>query len=83
MRKNITLRNDFHKTEITLRANVVGSSTLSISHSQAKKAQKKLCGIKGCQCSDDMGVRGCDQDFHYSSGFHGGYYLIMNDNKNY
>jgi len=50
----ITLTNNFHNT--TCRVNCeVG---LVLTPNQRKRAWRKLCGIKGCTCSDATGTRG-------------------------
>ena len=55
----ITLTNDFHNTEVAL--NVKNNL---ISAGQIRRANKELCGIDGCTCSDDLGTRGPqDVDF--------------------
>ena len=51
--KRITLTNDFHNSEVTL--NVKDST---ISAGQVKKARRELCGISGCTCGNDLGMRG-------------------------
>jgi hypothetical protein len=49
----ITLRNDFHDTE----ANLIVRNDM-ISATQARRAQKALCGLKDCTCGDGLGCRG-------------------------
>ena len=49
----ITLTNDFHGTQVTLRL-----QGAFLSAGQEKKAWKSLCGIKGCTCSGPIGIRG-------------------------
>lgn len=49
----ITLTNDYHNTQVTIR--LVGSF---LSKGQEKKAWKSLCGTKGCTCSGSIGIRG-------------------------
>ena len=49
----ITLKNDFHNTEITLIA-----KNGMLSTGQVKKSKKTLCGIAGCTCGDELGTRG-------------------------
>jgi hypothetical protein len=50
----ITLRNDFHNSEVTLRA--VAGQELSLL--QVLRARRILCGIKGCTCGGNLGERG-------------------------
>ncbi len=50
----ITLTNDFHNTEAT----VIVNDSMMLSNSQIKRAQKKLCGMSGCECSNAAGTRG-------------------------
>jgi len=57
----ITLKNNFHNSEIILNAKEKFEG-LFISEGQMKKAKKTLCGIRGCECSNDFGVRG-KQDY--------------------
>lgn len=55
----ITIRNDFHSTEIRLRADVGDELTPA----QIKRAKNALCGIDGCTCSGDTGERGKQDGF--------------------
>jgi|CXWL01.1.fsa_nt_gi hypothetical protein len=48
----ITLTNDFHNTQITLK-----DKAGALSASQVRKAKKALC-VEGCTCSDFAGTRG-------------------------
>ena len=48
----LTLKNDFHNTEITINA-----KNEKLSPEQVKKAQKHLCGMSDCCCSGDVGYR--------------------------
>lgn len=57
--EKITLRNDFHNTEVTL--NVKNDT---ITAGQVKRSRKVLCGISGCTCGDDLGARG-EQEHAY------------------
>jgi len=52
--KMVTLYNDFHNTTARVR---VGANGM-LSPNQVKNAQNRLCGIGGCQCSNDLGQRG-------------------------
>jgi hypothetical protein len=58
----ITLTNDFHNTTVTLRCEVLSHihnvSTAYLSAGQIKRAKRELCGIAGCTCSGDAGLRG-------------------------
>ena len=58
----ITLRNDFHNSEVTLRAEVLShihhTATAYLTIGQIKRAKRELCGIAGCTCSGDAGTRG-------------------------
>ena len=49
----ITLTNDFHNTTVNLVA-----TAKRLNAKQVKRAKKALCGIDGCTCSDDLGMRG-------------------------
>jgi hypothetical protein len=59
MRK-LTLRNDFHLTEVTLNINLeeikVGE-TFKLSPSQLKRSFRELCGMKDCCCGGVAGQR--------------------------
>lgn len=48
----ITLRNDFHNSSVTIRANALPHV---ITPSQEKRVLRALCGVTGCTCG---GVRG-------------------------
>ena len=51
--EQITLRNNFHGTEVNLRPR-----NGKLTRGQVNTSKKILCGIKGCSCSDDLGCRG-------------------------
>ena len=50
----ITLKNDFHNTETSIR---VGANGL-VSHRTGQRAWKNLCGQSGCICGGVLGQRG-------------------------
>jgi hypothetical protein len=50
----ITLLNDFHNTSAIVRLRPHGW----LSHSQIKRIRSKLCGVRGCTCSNRLGMRG-------------------------
>jgi hypothetical protein len=54
---NLTLSNDFHQTEVTIRPTSQPNGTWLISHSQKQRAWRTLCGIKGCSCGGEFGER--------------------------
>lgn len=60
--KTITLTNDFHNTEATVRPVKITEGRFAgnykVSQRAAKTAWSKLCGIKGCTCCDAFGSRG-------------------------
>lgn len=57
----ITVRNDFHCTEVRVRANIGDTLT----ESQVKRCRRKLCGIKGCSCTwSCLGDRGPQNGFY-------------------
>ena len=61
MQNIVTLKNDFHETEVRLRCRVLdhGSEvTIRPGATQIARAKRVLCGISGCTCSDDTGCRG-------------------------
>jgi len=47
--QEITLKNDFHNTEYTVRAKI-HNGYLYITPTQAHKVWEKLCGKKDCTC---------------------------------
>jgi len=49
----ITLTNDFHGTEVTLRPR-----DGRLNKRQVRQAKRALCGRAGCTCSNDAGQRG-------------------------
>jgi len=54
MTKTISLKNDFHNSEVLLYI----ADGKNISKGQVKKTWKTLCGIKGCTCGNELGMRG-------------------------
>ena len=58
----VTLTNDFHNSSVRIRCEVLSHihnvSTIYPTVGQIKKAEKALCGIDGCTCSDYSGVCG-------------------------
>jgi hypothetical protein len=64
----ITLKNDFHNTEVGVYAVEITSGTSGrtvgylLSAQQTRRVRKRLCGIAGCACGDDLSLRG-PQDF--------------------
>lgn len=64
----ITLKNDFHNTEVKLQARINGGVPW-LSKKKLDKAHKKLCGIKNCTCGGYAGERGKQRfllDYIYS-----------------
>ncbi|MCP5415267.1 MAG: hypothetical protein H6961_11755 [Chromatiaceae bacterium] len=55
----ITLKNDFHNTEVRLQADIGDELTPA----QIRRAKQALCGIDGCTCSGDAGERGQQEGF--------------------
>lgn len=53
----ITIRNNFHGSKVTIRANI--SDTLT--PNQVRRARRELCGIDDCACGGALGERG-EQD---------------------
>lgn len=49
----VTLKNDFHNTETTIR--VIDGR---VSHRAGRNAWKNLCGVDGCICGGILGQRG-------------------------
>ncbi len=56
----ITIRNNFHNTEVRLKANIGDELTWS----QIMRARRELCGIKGCTCGGPVGERGPQDGFY-------------------
>ena len=57
----ITLFNDFHQTQVNLRPVPLEGDDGTIgklSENQIKRARRILCGISGCICGNDLGMRG-------------------------
>lgn len=50
----ITLRNDFHDSEVRLRASVGDKLTKS----QVKRSRRTLCPNPDCTCGGELGERG-------------------------
>lgn len=54
----ITLRNEFHGTEIKLVPHEEADGQLYLTGRQVHRAKQKLCGAEGCTCSGNLGTRG-------------------------
>jgi hypothetical protein len=61
----VTLTNDFHNSSVVLRCEVLqhihNELTIYPTVHQIKRSKRKLCGIPGCTCSNDCGIRGKQQ----------------------
>lgn len=55
---NIILRNSFHGTTVSLRAEY----GQELSHSQIRRARNTLCGVNGCTCGGNLGERGSNPE---------------------
>lgn len=75
----ITLTNDFHNTEINLVAKQNSKGVLYFSKSQCQKAQRTLCGIKGCGCSGVLGTRGSQQITEQNEKYDGSVEFYLNN----
>lgn len=53
----ITLTNDYHGSEATVKAVRQLNGSYCISRRAVLRARAKLCGIKGCTCGDYCGTR--------------------------
>ena len=56
----LTLKNDFHDTEVTLKitlAEIKEGATFELSPNQVKRAHRELCGTGDCCCSGHTGAR--------------------------
>ena len=74
--QNVTLKNDYHNTEVTIRCEVLshiyGEVTITPTVRQIERARKELCGSLNCECG---GIRG-PQD-------HNGKRLVVDYSKFY
>ena len=61
--EKITLRNEFHNTEVGLLVDrdAYHQGGADLSRSQILRARRELCGVQGCQCGDELGCRGAQQ----------------------
>ena len=79
--RTFTLRNDFHNTSVNVRCQGIQYTPyeieITLSESQKKRTKKALCGVQGCTCSDETGMRG-EQDSVYFSNHSGSARLIVN-----
>ena len=53
MEKTITLKNDFHNTQVNL---IPKDGCLSVG--QIQRARRELCGSRSCCCGRELGQRG-------------------------
>lgn len=53
--QEITIRNDFHHTETTVR---VPCATRRLTRRQVQRVRRTLCGIADCRCGGVLGERG-------------------------
>ena len=54
----ITLTNDFHGSQIALRARNTVDGMYALSAGQVRRARSELCGMTGCTCGGDISERG-------------------------
>lgn len=47
----ITLKNNFHNTTCKTKGGILSIATRN-------RIRRTLCGIEGCQCSNELGIRG-------------------------
>jgi hypothetical protein len=62
----ITLRNDFHNTEVNV---VLKGDTLT--RNQMYRVKKALCGRDNCACGPIRGPQGFEYEYDYVSGSYG------------
>lgn len=55
----IWMRNDFHKTSTWFLGE---KGCNSLEPRTVRRIEKRLCGVDGCSCSGDLGVRGEQKD---------------------
>lgn len=57
----ITLSNSYHGTSVNLNAEYLGQQSghgrWRLTAGQVKRSKSVLCGVSGCTCSDDLGLR--------------------------
>lgn len=53
-RRKVTLKNNFHNTSVKVYEGELSPETV-------RRVKKVLCGVKGCTCSNNLGVKG-EQD---------------------
>lgn len=53
----ITIRNDFHRTAVTLLLKPASGLNPELTKSQINRACRQLCGIDGCACGGPIGDR--------------------------
>jgi hypothetical protein len=70
--KMITLKNDFHGTKVNLKPH----NGLLTKH-QIKRAWQTLCGIHGCTCGNDLGMRGSNQTVFVKQDRQGNIYATV------
>ena len=58
----LTFRNDFHNTEVNVRAIVREDNRLLISKWQSARISRELCGMKDCQCGTIRGKKAITDD---------------------
>lgn len=63
--KKVSLKNDFHNTEVTVAGENPYYNCIRLTPRSVQKAKKALCGIEGCTCSNDLGVRGDNQGMEF------------------
>jgi hypothetical protein len=54
----VKLINDFHHTTHTIRV----ADDFRLTRRQVRRAKAALCGMRGCCCSNAIGMRGCVDD---------------------
>lgn len=54
---NVTLRNSFHNSEVSIR---VASLPHTVTPSQERRIRRELCGNRDCQCGDIRGPQWLD-----------------------
>ena len=68
----ITIKNDYHDTTITLRANIGDTLTPS----RVRRIQRLLCGIDDCKCGGVAGERGRQDGFEIVAADYAGFAII-------
>jgi len=51
----VTLKNDFHNTQCKIN---IPKNGAELTPRQVRRIKTTLCGVRGCRCGNDLGIRG-------------------------